>query len=183
MPDHPLNAILVDGLQPNKAALRDELKRYARDFEDAATFNTYDLPGVTLAVIDGQLFLYDPLDLTSPDNGTTTILDASSRRFKRQSAAIAGSAIFRASAVAGTNSITFTTDGMPVASATRRLVLLYPVNTITGPATVAADGAAAVPLLSPTGNALATGEVVDDFPYLISMNNVDARIVASGIQV
>ena len=71
MPNHPLDNILVTGLQPNKAALRDELKKYARDFVDAATFNTYDLPDVTLAVIDGQLFLYDPLDLTTPDNGTT----------------------------------------------------------------------------------------------------------------
>jgi len=180
MPDHPIDAILATGVTVQKALLKLELKKYARDFVDATTFRTYDLPNVTIAVIGGQLYLFDPLDLATADNGTTCIHDASARRFKRQSAAVAGSTIFKASNVAGTNTITCDTDGLDTLSATSQFVRIKPANTVTGPATIAFDVQAAIALLSPTGAALANGEFIAAVPYILEVTSTDARILGSG---
>lgn len=182
MPDHPIDAILTTGVQVVKASLRAELKKYARDFVDAATFNTYDLPGVTLAVIEGQLYLYDPTDLTTPDNGTTCILDASSRRFKRQSAATAGATLFRASSVAGTNTVTASTDGMPSPSATPRLVLIEFANDNSGAMTIAFDGGAALDL-EIDGGAIPTGTVLAGKSYVLEVTSTDVQIILSGASI
>lgn len=182
MPSHPLDSILVTGLQPNKAAFREELKNYARDWLDVATFRTYDLPGVIIAVIDGQLYEYDPLDLTTPDNGTTCIHDASSRRFKRQSAATAGSTLFRASTVAGTNAVTANTDGMPALSATPRLLLITFINDNTNAMTIALDGGAVIPIRI-HGAAIPTGTIIANIPYVLEVTSTAAEVILSGLTI
>ena len=176
MPDHPLDAIFVTGTQVNKALVKTELKKYARDFVDAVTFRTYDLPGVPIAVIAGQLYLYDAADLITADNGTTCILDASSRRFKRQSAAVAGSTMFLQTALAGTvNALQVTTDAMATLSATRQFIWILPSGNNTLAVTIAFDGAAAVDLKSNVGSALAADEL-QARPTLLAVTSTDARI-------
>lgn len=181
MTAHPLDAIFVTGSAVNKALVKAELKKYARDFVDATTFRTYDLPGVSIAVIAGQLFLYDAADLVTADNGATCILDASSRRFKRQSAAVAGSTIFTASSVSGTNTITCASNGMAAYSATVQFLYIKLANTISGAATIAIDALGTLDFKSPTGAALATGEAVAGVPMLLAITSTDARIVATGL--
>jgi hypothetical protein len=182
MPDHPLEAILTTGLDVNKAALKAELKNYARDWLDVVTFRTYDLPGVIIAVIDGQLYEYDPLDLITADNGTTCIHDASARRFKRQSAATAGSTLFRASAVAGTNAVTADTDGMPALSATPRLLLIEFANDNTGAMTIALDGGAAV-AIQIHGAAIPTGTIIANIPYVLEVTSTSAQVILPGLTI
>lgn len=182
MPNHPIDAILVTGLQPNKAALRSEIKNYARDWLDVATFRTYDLPGVIIAVINGQLYEYDPLDLTTPDNGTTTIHDASSRRFKRQSAVVAGSTLFTASGVAGTNAVTATTDGMPALSATKRLLRIRFINGNTSAMTLALDGGAVIPIRI-HGAAIPTGTIIANILYELEVTSTAAEVILSGLTI
>lgn len=178
---HPIDAILATGVSVSKALLKAEMKKLARDWVDATTFRTYDLPGVAIAVIAGQLYLYDSTDLVTADNGTTCIFDASSRRFKRQSAAVAGSTIFTASAVSGTNAITCTSDGMAALSATVQFLYIKLANTITVSATLTIDAFATLALKSPAGVALADGEAVAGVPMLLAITSTDARIVATGM--
>lgn len=182
MADHPLDAILLTGSSVVKASLRSEIKKYARDFVDATTFRTYDLPGVTLAVIEGQLYLYDPLDLTTPDNGSTCIHDLSARRFKRQSASVAGSTLFTASSVAGINAVTANTDGMPSPSATKRYVIIVFANDNTGAMTIAFDGGAALDL-EIDGAAIPSGTVIAGKRYLLEVTSTDVQIILSGLTI
>lgn len=182
MPNHPLDSILVDGIRPNKAAFRSEIKKYSRDFEDAINFRTFDLPDVTIAVIDGQLYLYDPLDLITADNGTTCIHDASARRFKRQSALVAGETIFRASSVAGTNAITANTNGMPVPSTTPRLLLIEFVNDNTDAMTIALDGQPAIPMKI-KGATIPTGTIIANVPYVLEVTDTVVEVSLSGLTI
>jgi hypothetical protein len=182
MPDHPLDTIFANGVAVQKALVKAEFKKYARDFVNAATFRTYDLPGVTIAIISGKLYLYDPADLTTPDDGTLCIHDASSRRFKLQTASIAGSTLFTASSVAGTNAVTANTDGMPTPSATKRYVMIVFVNDNTGAMTITFDGGSALDL-EIDGAAIPTGTIIAGKRYLLEVTSTDVQFALSGLNI
>lgn len=180
MTQHPIETTVVNGAQVNKSTFREEIKQYPREFGTAAAFRLHGLPNTPNALIAGTLYKYDAADLTTPDNGTTCVLDASSRRFKRQAASVLGSTLFTASSVAGTNAVTCNTDGMATLSATPQLIWIVFVNNNTGAMTIGFDGAASVALKSPLGNALASDEVLAGPPYLLRVTATDARIMFSG---
>ena len=61
-------------------------------------------------------------------------------------------------------------------SATPQYIIITPSAAITGPATIAFDGAAAIDLLSNVGAALAADELLAR-PTLLSVTSTDARII------
>lgn len=182
MASHPIEAVLVNGVNVNKAALIAEIKAYVRDFGDAADFRLYSLDGVDTAIINDALYTYDPLDLVTADNGTTCVHDLDGRRFKLNTLSVAGETIFRATAVAGSaNAPELTTNGLDTLSATPQLILVVFVSNNSGAMTIKYDAQAAGDLKSPSGAALANGEVLAGRPYLISATSTESRIYLSGV--
>lgn len=175
---HPLEAVLVNGVTVSKAALKEELKQNVRDFGSVVNFRTYDLPNVPKAIIANSLYYYDATDFTSADNGTTVVLDAMARRFKKVTLSVAGETIFRQTAIGGSaNALTITSNGLAALSATPQLIIITPTAPNTGPATIAYDGGAVLSLKSNTGAALAADELLAR-PTIISVTSTDSRIIA-----
>lgn len=178
MTAHPIEAVFVNGVAVDKGAVRAALKKYIYDFETAASFRLYEL-GVSTpkAMIDNALWFYDAADLTTPDNGTTCIHDADGNRYKKVTLSVAGKTLFTQTAIAGTaDALAVTSDGMATLSATPQYIIITPSAAITGPATIAFDGAAAIDLLSNVGAALAADELLAR-PTLLSVTSTDARII------
>ena len=180
MAQHPIEVAVVNATQVNKAPFREEIKQYVREFGSVALFRTYDLINTPNALIGGVFYRYDSLDLITADNGTTCVHDLSARRFKKQTLAVAGSTVFTASSVAGTNTITATTDGLLVPSVTPQYVMFTPANNITGPASITFDAWPTLNFNSPLGNALNSDEVVAGIPYMLRVTSTDIRIQFSG---
>lgn len=84
MTAHPLDAILATGVSVDKATLKAEIKKYAREWDSVAAFRLIDMSGVASAIIAGKLYLYDSADTTTDDDGAVCVHDVASRRFKRQ---------------------------------------------------------------------------------------------------
>ena len=91
MTAHPLEAVLVNGVSVDKAALKTELKFNVRDFDTVTAFRIYEL-GVTTpkAIIANALWYFDAADLTTADNGTTCVHDANGNRHKKVTLSVAG---------------------------------------------------------------------------------------------
>lgn len=178
MTSHPIEAVLVNGITVNKAALREELKQNIRDFGTVANFRTYDLPNVPKAIIANSLYYFDSLDFVTADNGTTCVHDAMARRFKKVTLSVAGETLFRQTAIAGSaNALQVTTNGMAIPSATPQIVLITPSANNPGAATIVFDGGAVLPLLSNTGAALNADELLAR-PTFVSVTSTDTRIIA-----
>lgn len=182
MVDHPISAVLVDGVAVNKGALRDYIKNLVYDFGDSDDFRTFSVAGVNTAIINDALYTYDPDDLVTADNGTTCVHDADGRRFKLNTLTVAGETIFRSTAVAGTaNAPEFTTNGIGTLSSTPQFILVVFGSNNSGAMTVKFDAQSAVALKSPSGAALADGEVLAGRPYLLSATSTEVRIYMSGV--
>lgn len=182
MPGHPLDDILVDGVSVDKGAFRTELKNYIRNFGTAAEFRPFNLPGIKNAVIDNAVWYFDPLDLVSADNGTTVIVEAGGRRFKKVVLSVAGETIFRQTAIAGTaNAPVITTNGLATLTATPQFVMVTFASDNSTAMTIQFDAQSAVALKSPSGAALAAGEAMGGRPYLLSVTSSEARIYMSGV--
>lgn len=157
MPAHPLDAILANGVAVNKASTKSEVKKYSRDWGLAANFRTYDLPDTTIAVINGYLFIYDPADLTTADNGVSCVHDASARRFKRQESEVTGPG-------SATDNAIPRFDGTSGAVLQGSGVTISDTNVLTVPALVDLSGAAAGQVKFPaTQNASADANTLDDY--------------------
>ena len=182
MVDHPIVSVLVDGSNVNKGAFRDAMKKAVFAYGEAADFRLYSLPDVTSAIINDDLYRYDPLDLVTADNGTTCIHDADGRRFKKNTLAVAGETLFRGTYSAGVATAPeFTTNGLAILSSTPQLVLVVFNADSTGAMTVKFDAQSAVSLKSPGGSAIASGEGLAGRPYLLSVTSTEARIYMSGV--
>ena len=98
-------------------------------------------------------------------------------RYKKVTPSVAGKTLFTQTAIAGTaDALAVTSDGMATLSATPQYIIITPSAAITGPATIAFDGAAAIPLLSNVGAALAADDLLPR-PTLLSVTSTDARII------
>lgn len=179
---HPIEAVIVNGASVDKAVLRAELKKYARDYGTAVAFRLLSLSGVEAAVIADKLYYYDAADLSTADNGTTCIHDVDGRRFKQAtvSATVAGATVFEASSVSGTDTVTCTTDDMPSPSSTASWLMVVFANTNTGAMTINPDGAGAIALKDRAGGALGAGAVIAAVPYLVRVTSTECRIYLSG---
>jgi len=176
---HPIEAVIVNGSSVDKGALREELKKYVRDFGSVAAFRLLSLAGVEAAVIADKLYYFDSADLSTADNGTTCVHDVDGRRFKQAtvSASVSGQTIFSQTALGGTaNALTVTTDGMAALSSTPQYIIITPSAACTGTVTIAYDGGAVLALLSNTGSALAADELLPR-PTLIRATSTDSRII------
>lgn len=182
MPAHPIESAIINGVSVNKGALRDAMKMAVFDYGDAADFRLYSLPGVESAIINDALFKFDAADLVTADNGTTCIHDADGRRFKLITVTVAGETIFRGSVTGGSaNAPELTTNGLDTLSATPQLILVVFTNSNTGAMQIKYDAQAIGDLKSPSGAALADGEVLAGRPYLISATSTESRIYLSGV--
>lgn len=157
---HPIETVIVDANNVDKEPFREEMKQYPREFTDAATFNTFDLPNTPNALIGGVLFAFDPADVTTPDNGVSCIHDAAARRFKR-AVILLPSTRYIGIAVAGTaQAIEITTSEAISSIEEFSTVLWTPAANITGPdPTAEVDTVPPLPIKSPTGAALAADEI------------------------
>ncbi len=186
MTTHPIDALIIDGVNVSKSAFRNELRQYVREFTSVANFRTYDLSNTPDVLIAGVVWKYDSTDFTTADDGTTCILDLSSRRFKKISGSggsITGETLFRATAIGGSaNALTITSNGMGALSATPKLILVIPTSTNTLAVSAVIDGASSIPIVAPSGAALAAGEWLAGVPYLLSVTSTAATIFMSGAQ-
>lgn len=179
---HPLEQIIISGLPVDKAALKAELKKVAREFDTVAAVRTYDLTGVANILIGGAIWYFDPLDLASADDGVTVIIDFALHRFKPKATGGGGTVqIPTASSVAGTNAITATSNGLTTPSAVAQYVWLTPVNSSTGAVAIIFDAFGSLAVKTPLGAALdANNTLVAGIPYLLRVTNAEIRIQSSG---
>lgn len=179
---HPITEVLVNGVSVNKGAFRDAMKKAVMDYGDSADFRLYSLPGVESAIINDALYRFDPDDLVTADNGTTCVHDADGRRFKLITLTVAGETIFRGTVTGGTaNAPEITTNGLDTLSATPQLILVVFSQSNTGAMQIKYDAQALGALKSPSGAALANGEVLAGRPYLLSVTSTESRIYLSGV--
>lgn len=148
MGTHPIDAIFTNGVAVSKAAIRAFMRRLAYNFDDFATARTYDLDNTAIIAIAGFIFAYDNADFVTADNGTTCMVDAGGRRFKKQTVSVAGKTIFSQVTIAGGSTAThykITTDGVPVLSATPILLLTtLDLNNLGGACDLQLDAQAAI---------------------------------------
>lgn len=179
---HPIDSVIVNGVSVDKAALRAEIKKYTRDYGNAAAFRLLSLAGVESAIITDKLYYFDAADLSTADDGSACIHDADGRRFKQAtvSATGAGATVYEASSVSGTDTVTCVTDDMPAPSSTATWLMIVFANTNTGAMTLNPDAAGAIGLKDRAGGALAAGAVIAAVPYLIRVTSTECRIYLSG---
>lgn len=178
---HPIEAVIIDGVDVDKDLTREELRQYPREFGTAAVLRTFDLPNTPNVIIAGKNFSYDSADTTTPDDGVTCIHDAAHRRFKIVPVTILGSTMFIASAVAGTaTSLDVTVIGMSSLSASPQFVWVTPNVNITGPAQIAFNGSVSyVPIVRDSGATLAADDMLAGRKYLLAVTSTSAQIWAS----
>jgi hypothetical protein len=92
---------------------------------------------------------------------------------------VAGSTIFKASGVAGTNAITAATNGMAAPSATPQYLDFTPALDSTAAVSITLDAFGALSVKSPWGNALdADNKFKAAIPYLLRVTSTDIRIIS-----
>ncbi len=81
---HPIAAVIQDGVKPPKGAFRAYMAaRMAFIVADEDEIEGLDLAGTLAVVMNGQLFNYDPLDVSTAHDGATTLVSLDGRRYKK----------------------------------------------------------------------------------------------------
>jgi len=181
---HPIDSAFVNNVPPNKADIRALGRKLIYNFDDVATFRTYDLDNTKTVAVAGTLYNYDSTDLTTADDGITCIVDLAGRRFKKATvtASVNGNTFFRQTALAGgANALQVTTDGtMPGLTSTPSFVLVTPSANNTGATTIKFNGGTTLNLIGADGNALAADNLIAGRTYWLAVTSTNATILMSG---